>query len=117
MEQYYSQDNTEIKEAEIRLINNNIEHLIDHIYKNKELFNSPEIRVGLVMKIIIRSDSIFNSDVLQEVVEDLEFMLSNKEYLSKFKNPHARKTAVSEELSLVRKYIKVDETLSLNRRG
>jgi hypothetical protein len=66
----------EVKEATLTLISENAKHLIQYIYNNKDRkpYNLANIRIGLVMKTLLKADSTsysVSSDTLEPVVEDL----------------------------------------------
>lgn len=112
----YSIDVSGIKDATAMLIDDNAETLIRSIYLNsaREPYDKPDVRVGLVVKILIKSSRHYSADLLRPVVEDIEQLLVDDDYLYTFKNPAARKEGLSKELSLVNKFIELDDTLSLN---
>jgi len=106
-----------INHASFDLILRNAEHLINYIYQNKDSvpYNKPEVRVGLVIKILIKSDDIsYSSDLLQPVINDLEQLFDDDEYINTFDDPVQKKRALSQELSLINRFIELDETMTLN---
>lgn len=116
MTSYYSTDVDGINSASSVLIVENAEHLIRFIYSNTERlpYNKKDVRIGLVIKILVKSNSNYPADVLQPVVDDIQSLLSDSKYLKTFANPGERKDALGKELSLVNKFIELDDTISLN---
>ena len=113
---YFSTDVEGIREAGFDLMVQNAEHLIKFIYQNtdKSPYDSPEVRIGLVIKILIRSNTNYTADLLQPVVDDMQNLLSDQDYLCKFDDPSERRNALSKELTLINKFMELDETISLN---
>jgi hypothetical protein len=113
----YSTETRGIDAASNELIIENSEHLIAYIYSNKEKmrYSDPEIRIGLSLKILLKTEKCFERDLLLPIIEDIEYLLSNKGYLSLFNNPELRKEGLSKELMLVNKYIELSDTITLNR--
>ena len=113
---YYSTNVEGINDASFNWNVSNAEHLIAYIYSNKDEqpYNNPEIRIGLVIKILIKSNQNYSSDILQPVVDDLENLVNDTDYLNSFDDPISKKEALSKELSLINKYMELDETISLN---
>lgn len=113
---YFSTDVEGIREAGFDLMVQNAEHLIKFIYQNtdKSPYDNPEVRIGLVIKILIRSNTNYTADLLQPVVDDMQNLLSDQDYLCKFDDPSERRNALSKELTLINKFMELDETISLN---
>ena len=101
-----------IGNAGFDLIVRNAEHLIKYIYNhvNTAPYSSPEIRVGLVVKILLRSNETYCKDLLQPVIDDISTLMSQS---SSSSNPERHK-GLSMELSLVNKFIELDDSISLN---
>lgn len=117
MAQLYSVDTPGIKQASACLLLENADHLIRFIYANTDRppYDKPELRVGLSIKILIKSSNQgYSGDLLDPVLADLQELLTNEEYLKQFKDPIARREALSKELSLINKFKELDETISLN---
>lgn len=116
MTDLYSTEIDGIGKAAFQLVVDNASHLIKYIYDNKNTkpYSDPEIRVGLVIKILIKSDTSYATGLLKPVIDDLEYLLSDREYLQKFKDPVAKREALSKELSLLNRFLELDETMSLN---
>lgn len=116
MASYYSTDVDGINNASSDLIVENAEHLIRHIYDNTDRspYNKRDVRIGLVIKILVKSSTNYPTDVLQPVVDDIQALMADSKYLRTFANPGERKDALGKELSLVNKFIELDDTISLN---
>lgn len=112
----YSTDSEGIDRASSTLIVENAEHLIAYVYENKSTapYNKPATRVGLVIKILVKSNTSYPADLLQPVIDDIQSMLTDSKYLSNCHNPQERKNALAKELSLVNKFVEFDDTVSLN---
>jgi hypothetical protein len=115
---YYSTDVEGIDNASSLLIVENAAHLITYIYNNtnNETYKKRDVRVGLVIKILVKvkSNSNFPASVLQPVVDDIQALMADHHYLASFKNPSDRRCALVKELSLINKFIELDDTISLN---
>lgn len=113
----FSTETRGIDNASTELIIENAEHLIEYIYANKTKmrYSDPEIRIGLTLKILLKTNKCFERDLLIPVIEDIEYLLENSGYLRLFNNPDARKEGLSKELLLVNKYIELSDTITLNR--
>ena len=112
----YTLNTNGIKEAENLLIMGNSAVLINYLYLHREDFPDPAVRAGLAVKILLRSrGQTFSQELLGPVIEDLLGLLSNSEYLDQFgEERELRKNAISQEVSLVNKCLKLDDTISLN---
>lgn len=70
-----------VKSAVEMLIIDNASTLIHWIYQNmdKEPYVDPVVRVGLVQKILLKTqnDNVVDSDILEPVVDDLNFLLKS----------------------------------------
>ena len=113
---HYSTDIDGINEASFRLILDNAEHLIRYIYEhaNSRPYDDAEISVGLAIKILIKSNETYSSELLQPIVDDLEDLINDNEYLDNFDDPISKKEALCKQLSLINKFMELDETISLN---
>ena len=112
---YFSVNTAGIKDASFDLIVLNAEHLISSIYANRmhPPYNRREIRVGLVIKILLRSTRNYSGELLQPVIDDLENMLSDENYIKK-NGGQMKRSAISKELSLLRRFVECDDAISLN---
>ena len=113
---FHSTDVKGMDTAGFDLIVQNAVVLIKYIYQHTDIspYDNPEIRVGLVIKILLKSNTNYDSDLLVPVIEDVEKMMENKEYLQKTGNEVEKHIALSKELSLLNKFQELDDTLSLN---
>ena len=113
---YYSTEVKNIDRASFDLIVQNAETLIKYIYNHKQTdpYNRPEIRVGLVIKILLKSNENYGSELIQPVIEDIEMMMEDKEYLASYDDSEERHLSLSKELSLLNKFKELDDTISLN---
>ncbi len=113
---FYSTNVKNIKSASFDLIVQNAQTLIKYIYANKETspYDVVEVRVGLVIKILLKSQENYESELLQPVIEDIENMMEDDEYLKASGNSEERHLALSKELSLLNKFQELDDTITLN---
>lgn len=100
-----------------RLLIDNAQNLINYIYEHITEFpyNDPEIRVGLSIKILLKTDNSFDVVILKPIITDIEYLINNEEYINKFENPEERLKNLTNELILVNKYIELSSTISLNK--
>ncbi len=102
----------EVKEATLKLITDNAEHLINYIYSNKSIhpYNKSNVRVGLVIKTLLKTDSNISpikSASIEPAINDL------LELISETKNP--RVIAVyQEELRFLKSCTILDDMITLN---
>ena len=100
----------EIKEATSLLISKNSEHLISYVYSNPELFPSKKIRVGLCLKVLLKSDNethSVNRDVLENVTVDLQELLNASE-------SDEERELYSKELRFLNHCSILDDVITLN---
>ena len=101
----------EVTRATAQLISDNAEYLIRYIYKNNEAYSDPVIRVGLVIKILLRggedASTPVDTTILDPVMRDLNDLVS-----------HASNQIVrqiyTDELKFVRSCAISDDLISLN---
>jgi hypothetical protein len=105
-----------IKDASFSLIVDNAEQLIEFIYNHKDVvpYNKREIRVGLAIKVLLKGSHHYSSSLISPIIDDLENMLYDDDYLNSFDDPEKKRVAISSELSLMNKYVKLDDTITLN---
>jgi hypothetical protein len=99
----------EVKEATMKLIADNADHLICYIYKNKTTapYNTPLIRVGLVMKTLLKTDNTVKSETIEPVIHDLLSLISDAKDL--------RMTEIyQEELRFLKSCSILDDMITLN---
>jgi hypothetical protein len=100
---------TEVKEATMKLISDNADHLINYIYTHKDTspYNVPLIRVGLVMKTLLKTDKTVKSDTIEPVITDILDLISGT------KDP--RFTEIyQEELRFLKSCSILDDMITLN---
>ncbi len=99
-----------IESAGFDLVVQNAEHLINYIYTHTDNapYSNAEIRVGLVVKILIKSNRNYPQDLLQPVINDIEELLTEN-----IDNPD-RHEGLSMELQLLNKFKELDDSISLN---
>jgi hypothetical protein len=78
----YSQtfERPDVKIAARNLMKNMAPTLIKSIYRNKEEYNEPVVRVGLVLKVLLKLDlekNPLDSDILEPVIDDLRQVIKN----------------------------------------
>ena len=102
----------EVKEATLKLITDNAEHLINYIYNNKAIqpYNKGNVRVGLVIKTLLKTDSNISpikSATIEPAINDLLALISET------KDP--RVIAVyQEELRFLKSCTILDDMITLN---
>jgi len=114
----YSTDNPKISEAVTSLLIDNVASLINYIYSNQEIepYNNPEIRIGLSIKILLKTNNkYYDIIVLQPIINDINNLMNNPEYLSTFENQNERLNCLAKELILINKLIELSETITLNK--
>jgi hypothetical protein len=72
----------EVKEATLKLITDNAEHLINYIYANttKDPYTKRPVRVGLVIKTLLKTDSHNNpikSATIEPAINDLLALIAD----------------------------------------
>lgn len=102
----------EVKQATQQLISDNSEHLIRYIYEHidKAPYNDPKIRVGLVLKTLLRSGDVTNtvsSEAVDPAIDDLQSLLTAE------KNPSQRDT-YAHEIRFLKHCTILDDMITLN---
>jgi len=102
----------EVNDACALLISENAEVLIDYIYQNteREPYNNPVVRVGLVIKTLLRSGNdvvTVNASIIEPATKDLTDLISASS------NPVERKI-YTDELKFLRRCTLLDDLISLN---
>jgi len=105
-----------LKNVYLKLLNDNIVHLIQYIYdtREKEPYSSAEIRVALAMQIIIASDHLIPVHLSNLISKDIESLRKNDEYTAQWVNPAFKRKRLTRELELLRKHTEIDDNISLN---
>ena len=101
-----------VQYACMHLISENAEFLINYIYDStdREPYNDPVTRVGLVLKTLLKSggDSVtVRSDVIEPATEDLQNLITSCDDLVKQK-------IYADELKFLRSCTLLDDLISLN---
>ncbi len=100
---------TEVKDATMKLIADNADHLVKYIYENKGRapYTDPSIRVGLVMKTLLKTDNAIKSDTIEPAINDLLLLISQ--------TTDSRRTEVyQEELRFLKSCTILDDMITLN---
>lgn len=79
------------------------------------IFENPEVRIGLSIRVLAKTDRFDDERLINLILDDIEHLRRNTDYLLSFKDPKARKAALDEEYALVQGYIDMDDTISLNQ--
>ena len=116
LNKYYSCEISDIDKSTNLLIFQNAEYLINYIYKNKtkEPYNTAETRIGLSIKILLKSEQLYSPEILSYIVDDIQFLLTDENHLNKYLSRDLRINALSQELALINKFLDLDDTISLN---
>jgi hypothetical protein len=102
----------EVKEATLKLITDNAEHLINYIYANtsNEPYHKSTVRVGLVIKTLLKTDSTNNpikSTTIEPAINDLLALIGETK--------DQRVIAVyQEELRFLKSCTILDDMITLN---
>jgi len=87
----------------------------DKADKAESIFCNAEIRIGLSIRILAKTNKYYDDNLVNLILNDIDFLRQNSDYLLSFKDPKARKAALDEEYALVQGYIDMDDTISLNQ--
>ena len=103
---------TEVKQAIQQLISDNAEYLIHYIYSHTDQapYDDARVRVGLVLKILLRSGNVTNnvsSDVVDPAIDDLQSLMTAE------RNPEQRRT-YSDEIRFLKHCTILDDMITLN---
>jgi hypothetical protein len=100
------------------MLEGNVEHLIRYIYdenRQQSIFGHPEVRIGLVIKLLHNVKSInIDEKLLLPVLKDIERLLENEEYLVSTGDADLRQKCLMEECHFIQKFINVDDNMTLN---
>jgi hypothetical protein len=114
--EYFCFQIPELKKAYVKLLNDNLVGLINHIYdnKNSETYSSAEIRVGLSMKMLMSSSSLISYQLSSLIAKDIEELRKDDNYTCKWESSSMKRKALLKELEFLRKHTEIDDTISLN---
>ncbi len=102
----------DVNNASVQLISDNAESLINYIYDNteKEPYNDPLTRVGLVLKTLLKSggESVtIKASVIEPATDDLQNLITGCENL-------VQQKIYTDELKFLRSCTLLDDLISLN---
>ena len=105
-----------LKEIYIQLLNDNLIHLIDSIYTNRDKvpYNSPETRVALSMQMLLSSDHLIPVHLSTQIARDLDDLRKNEEHAKRWVNPARRRKQLTKEIEMLKKHTEIDDSISLN---
>lgn len=106
-----------IKEATDKLIQDNFDMMIKYVYdkaNHKTILGHPEIRIGLVIKLLHNINAEFEQELLDPVFNDIKLLSKSTEYLNKTGDSQKRLKCLSEEAQFLERYVKLDTEISLN---
>lgn len=105
-----------IKQVYVKLLDDNLQHLIGFIYSNidKEPYNSQDIRVALAMQMILASNQLIPYQISSMIAKDIEELRKNENFLNQWENPLLKRKALFKELQFLKKHTEIDDTISLN---
>jgi hypothetical protein len=105
-----------IQYATMRLLESNFPHFVHYIYshRNSEIFDDPETRVGICIKLLHSLDMRYDEQLLQPIMDDIELLMNSESHLEATEDSERRLKCLEEELRHVQKYIDMDDTISLN---
>ena len=83
--------------------------------EKESIFCNTEIRIGLSIRILAKTNKYYDDNLVNLILNDIDYLRHNSDYLLSFKDPKARKAALDEEYALVQGYIDMDDTISLNQ--
>lgn len=107
-EQTFERD--DVKSATLQLIAENAKHLIQHVYDHTDTYSDPVVRVGLVLKILLKSGKetqTVDAEVIEPAMEDLTQLINNTEDVS-------QKSIYSEELRFLKHCTFYNDLITLN---
>lgn len=83
--------------------------------KKSSVFKNTEVRIGLCIRILAKTNRYFDENLINLILDDIDVLRKESDYLLSFKDPKARKAALDEEYALVQGYVDMDDTISLNQ--
>jgi hypothetical protein len=105
-----------LKRVYLKLLNDNIVHLIESIYVNRDKipYNSTETRVALSMQMILSSDQLIPFQLSTQIAKDLDDLRKNEEYTKRWANPAKKRKQLVNEIEMLKKHTEIDDSISLN---
>lgn len=106
-----------IQEATSKLLEDNIEYLLNDIYdekKQESIYGNPEVRIGLALKLLHNIRIDLDESILRPIIKDIEMLLNSDDYLISTGNAELRKKCLREELLFINRYIDLEDTITLN---
>lgn len=105
-----------IKQVYVKLLNDNLQHLINYIYNNtdKEPYNSAEIRTALSMQMILASNQLIPYQLSSLIAKDLDEMRKNDSYTDQWASSSKKRKVLAKEMDFLKKHTEIDDTVSLN---
>lgn len=106
----------DLKGVYLKLLNDNIIHLIESIYTNREKppYHLAETRIALAMQMIVSSDQLIPTNVAMMIAKDMDDLRKNDEYINRWVNPAKKRKQMIRELEVLRKHTEIDDSISLN---
>lgn len=105
-----------LKNMYLKLLNDNITYLINYIYinKDKEPYNSSEVRIAISIQLILSSDQLIPIQLSSLIAKDIDTLRKNDEYTSRWVNPSMKRKKLLKELEILKKHTEIDDSISLN---
>lgn len=115
---YYCTDSpeNEVKDAYVKLLNDNLVYLVDYIYANtnKSPFDQAATRSTMSMQMILGAGKLVPFQTASLIAKDLDDLRKDDNYTGQWVNPAQKRKALNKELELLKKHTEIDETMSLN---
>ncbi len=106
-----------IHKATLQMLNDNIENLIRYMYEESRqsgLLGHPEVRIGLVIKLLHGLKKDVDESLLHPVLKDIERLMDDTVYLQSTGDAQQRKECLTEEYHYIQKFINIDDNITLN---
>lgn len=87
----------------------------DEKQAKNSIFQNVEVRIGLSIRILAKTNRYYDEELINLILDDIDYLRKDSDYLLSFKDPKARRVALDEEYALVQGYIDMDDTISLNQ--
>jgi hypothetical protein len=106
----------DLKNVYLKMLNDNITQLIDYIYQNreKEPYNSTEVRISLSMQMILSSNQLIPIQLSTLIAKDIDALRKNDEYTNRWANPAMKRKRLVKEMEILKKHTEIDDSISLN---